>query len=233
MEESSTNFPKLNNYFISNPNAQKQDNIENKKKRQRDVVQLLIRENKRINDKRGKSEMKARERQVISHIPLKVYPDEIIFKDIRTSQTYEINVSVRNLTKYVKRVRIFQPMTTKFRCDYDSIGPLAPGMCIELTISFSTQTIGDFHDSIKIISDDDFTFNIPLHAYAPAANIVFEPFINMGFVNIGKEKKEAIKFKNEGNVEGKVELKYSNLPDLTIEPNFPFVLKPGQVQEVI
>jgi hypothetical protein len=68
-------------------------------------------------------EKKPSDKIYLSATPLKIYPDEIIFKDIRTNQTYEINVMVRNLTKYVKRVRIFQPRTSKFRCDYDMVGP--------------------------------------------------------------------------------------------------------------
>ena len=67
-------------------------------------------------------------------MPLKIYPDEIIFKDIKINQTYEINVLIRNLTKKVKRIRIFQPTSSKFRCDYDMTGPLAPGIALELIV---------------------------------------------------------------------------------------------------
>jgi hypothetical protein len=35
---------------------------------------------------------------------------------------------------------------------------------------------------------------------------------------VGKEKLEQIFFKNEGKTNGKVELKYENLPDFKIEP---------------
>jgi len=112
------------------------------------------------------------------------------------------------------------------------VGPLAPGIAIELIISFSSNQPGDFHDQVKIVSDDNYEYVLPLHAYSPTSNIIFEPFINMGFVATGKTKTETIKFKNEGNLEGKIELKYSNLTDIKIEPENTFTLQPGQSHEI-
>ena len=112
------------------------------------------------------------------------------------------------------------------------VGPLAPGIAIELIISFSSNQQGDFHDQIKIVSDDDYEYVLPLHAYSPTSNVIFEPFINMGFVATGKTKREIIKFKNDGTIEGKVELKYPNLSDITIEPENTFTLKPGSTHEI-
>jgi hypothetical protein len=112
------------------------------------------------------------------------------------------------------------------------MGPLAPGIAMELIVSFVTGALGDFHDKIQILTEDEFCYEIPLHAYSPSANILFENFVNMGFVPIGKPIVEKILFKNEGVVDGKVKLKWSNLPDIQIEPNGTFFLKSGQVQEV-
>jgi hypothetical protein len=39
---------------------------------------------------------------------------------------------------------------------------------------------------------------VPLHAYPSIASIIFEPFINFGFVKLGREKTEDVYFKNEG-----------------------------------
>jgi len=163
---------------------------------------------------------------------LKIYPDEIIFKDIKENQTYEINVTVRNLTKTVKKIRVLQPTTSRFRCDYDLSGALAPGLSLELAVAFSTTTKGDFHDRIVILSDGDYKFEIPLHAYSPVASIIFEPFINLGFIKVNQEKRYKVKFKNEGSEEGKVELRYTDLPDFKIEPQPNFKIKPGKTAEV-
>ncbi len=48
--------------------------------------------------------------------------------------------------------------------------------------------MGDFHDELKIISDDNFTQLVKLHAIQSQAQILFEPFVNLGFVQVGKTK---------------------------------------------
>lgn len=208
------------------------DSNDDRRKRDKEVVKKILSENEKLRTKIGFVEADNEKTVLTGEKSLKIYPDEIIFKDIKENQTYEINVMVRNLTKTVKRIRIFQPVTSKFRCDYDMAGVLAPGLAIELIISFSTTTHGDFHDSIKIVSDGNLDYEIPLHAYSPSANIVFEPFLNLGFINVGQEKRLPVKFKNEGIIDGRVELKFTDLPDFRIEPSPNFKIKAGKTHEV-
>src|SRR5690348_5601593 len=55
----------------------------------------------------------------ISHsFPIEVMPPEIIINDIEPNQTYEVVLLVRNLTNIGRRIRVYQPKTNKFRCDY-------------------------------------------------------------------------------------------------------------------
>lgn len=160
--------------------------------------------------------------------PIEILPSEIIFKDIQTNQTYEITVYVRNLTKTARRIRVFQPQTAKFRVDYDMQGAIAAGLAMKLIVTFETAVLEDFHDAMKIVSDNNFERDVPLHAYAPQAALVFEPFINMGFVKLGKAKTEKIYFKNEGKNAANVELKIIDTnPELKLEPNF-FTINAGQ-----
>ena len=61
-----------------------------------------------------------------------------------------------------------------------------------MVITFETSILEEFHDSIKIVSDGGFSIDVPLHAFPPSAGIIFEPFINLGFVRVNKEKAENI-----------------------------------------
>lgn len=174
--EGGKSFPKLNNYMTKTgigQTANANSHIQAKKNRQKEVVELLCKENKKISLKNRPvscmAEIKAGMK--ILGQPLKIYPDEVIFKDININQSYEINIMVRNISKIAKRIRIVQPKTSKFRVDYDMTGPLAPGIAVELIVSFVTNNIGDFHDKITVFTDDDLSFDIPLHSYAPTANI--------------------------------------------------------------
>ena len=131
-------------------------------------------------------------------VPIEIIPPEVIIKDIEINQTYEVIILVRNLTNKAKRIRCFQPKTSYFRCDYDIQGAVAAGLAMKLVLSFETGMIGDFHDELEIVSDD-FKSVIPLHACMPQADLVFEPFVNFGFCQLGKERTQKIVFKNNGN----------------------------------
>jgi len=138
---------------------------------------------------------------------------------------------VRNLSKIVRRIRIFQPQNTKFRCDYEMAGAIAAGLAMKLTVSFETSVLGEYEDKLKIISDDNVTMEIPLSAYPMQSQVIFEPFLNFGFVKTGSEKVETVAFKNEGKTIGKIELKIDKLPDISVDPNF-FTLAAGQESSV-
>ena len=64
-------------------------------------------------------------------------------------------------------------------------GAIAPGLAMRLVVSFETNATTQYHDTLKIVSEEDFEYDIPLHAYPPQAIILFEPFINLG-----KEERE-------------------------------------------
>ena len=71
---------------------------------------------------------------------------------------------------------------------------------MKLVVTFETSVLekGGFHDSIQIVSDNGFKKDVPLHAYPQIASLIFEPFINFGFVKLGRDKTEEVYFKNEG-----------------------------------
>ena len=42
-----------------------------------------------------------------------------IFKDIEPHQNYEVTVTVRNISKKVKRIKFTNPQLSNFKIDYD------------------------------------------------------------------------------------------------------------------
>ncbi len=137
-------------------------------------------------------------KQISKSVPIEIIPNEIIINDIQPNQAYEVVILVRNLSSTGRRIRIFQPKTNKFRCDYDMQGNIAPGLCMKLLVTFETDKLGNFHDNLEIISEDKFNAIIPLHAYQSQSTILFDPFINFGFIKVQKESTKIITFKNNG-----------------------------------
>ncbi len=130
--------------------------------------------------------------------PIEIIPSEIVINNIEPHQAYEVVIYVRNLTSSGRRIRIYQPKTNNFRCDYDMQGNIAPGLSMKLLVTFETDKIGNFHDALEIVSEDRFQSIVPLHAYMPQASILFDPFVNFGFIRVQKEESKMITFKNEG-----------------------------------
>ena len=158
--------------------------------------------------------------------------------DIEPNQSYEVTVTVRNISKKVRRIKFVRPKTNKFRIDYEPLGPVAAGLACQMNVTIETDAEGDFHDVIEIACEDmKESFKLHLHALKPAADIQFEPLLNFKFLPLGQLKTEDLEFKNEGPVEGTVTLEV--LPDpngkknseLSIEPK-TFDLSSGQHKKV-
>ena len=165
----------------------------------------------------------------ISSLPFNLY-----LLDIEAHQNYEVTVTVRNISKKVRRIKFSQPKTNKFKCDYDMQGPVAAGLAIKVNVSFETDGEGDFHDVIEISTEDHKeTYKLFLHALKPGPDVQFEPLVNFKFVPIGSTKFEEIEFKNEGRVPGNVRLEYDQKKntELSVEPA-RFNLEPDEIKRV-
>lgn len=118
-----------------------------------------------------------------------------------------MTVTVRNITKNMRRFKFSKPSTSNFRCDFENIGSVAAGLSVKLNVQFETNSEGDFHDVIEIGCEGySIPYKLHLHAYQPAADIQFEPYVNMKFVPNGETRYQQIEFKNEGRISGFVNL---------------------------
>ncbi|EGR30900.1 hypothetical protein IMG5_121460 [Ichthyophthirius multifiliis] len=219
-----TTFLSKENQIKNEPNFQRQQspiksNIQSKENDENSSKPFIVTGQKKLNQSQI---------QCLTNLnPIEVFPSEIHFKNIQINQTYEVILKVRNLTKKVRRIRVFQPTTPYFKADYDLQGPLTAGLAIKITITFETTPPGNYIDTLKIVSEEGFCKEIPLYANMPQAQLIFEPFINLGFVKVQEKKKDKIYFKNEGSIAAKVELKSSDPQDLQIEVN-QFMVQPNQ-----
>jgi len=92
------------------------------------------------------------------------------------------------MSKKRRQIRIGNPKTPFFKVTYNVTEARAAGIPMKLMVSFEAQkptkeqeTEG-WKDTLTIMSSDNFIEEIPLHAFLPCSVIVFEPFVNLGFV---------------------------------------------------
>lgn len=170
----------------------------------------------------------------INESPIEVFPPEVFFKDIEPTQNYEVTVTIRNITKNLKRFKFSKPQTSNFRCDYENIGNVAAGLTVKLNVQFECAAEGDYHDMIEISCEGyDKPYQLHLHAYQPAADIQFEPFVNMRFIPNGETRYQQVEFKNEGRVAGYVTLEDESRSKQGFSLDPPqFDIRPGQIVSV-
>ena len=140
-------------------------------------------------------------------------------------------MTIRNITKNMRRIMFTKPQDPRFHCEYENTGSVAAGLTMKMSLQFETNEEGDFHDVVQIYTEGyKDPYYLPLHALKPAADIQFEPLVNLKFIPTGQEKFQMVEFKNEGRVTGMVSLKEEtrNKPNLIIEPK-EFEIQPDQV----
>ena len=144
-----------------------------------------------------------------------------------------MTVLVKNVTKNMKRIKIKPPVTNKFFCDYKSTGPLAPGLSMELIISFKTnEEGGNYSDEIQIIPEGENAIRLPLIAFTKAWHVVYPPFVNFGFLHPSKTAKKKITFSNEGDNTAAVTVTVAgNDPTVQVEEQ-SFEIAPGKPKDV-
>lgn len=131
-------------------------------------------------------------------------------------------MTVRNLTKNMKRIKFSQPQTQNFRCHYENFGSVAAGLSVKLNVQFECKQEGDFHDMVEVHCEGNPTpYKLHLHALKPAPDIQFEPVINMTCLSAGVQRIETVHFRNDGRVAGYFSLEEMNQkkPLLSIEPS--------------
>ena len=131
---------------------------------------------------------------------------------------YEIPVRIYNISTSSKRITITKPQNKVFKLNYNKAknSVIAPGLFLEILITFDTDILDRFEDKIVITSENNLKLPLYLKAYKPEAIVQYEPLVNLGFVPVNSKKKEIIEFVNDGMIDAKIELKMDRNPDISL-----------------
>jgi hypothetical protein len=125
-----------------------------------------------------------------------------------------VNILVRNLSRKTQRFRIQWP-SPRFHIACDMETGIATGLTKNLLLSYECKAPLDegFSDGFAIISlSEPFKVEVPIFVSGPQPAFIYEPYINFGFVKTKKSSVEEIQFKNEGKIDGIVNLTLENNP---------------------
>ena len=130
------------------------------------------------------------------------------------------------MSKKVRRIRIGNPKTPFFKVTYSMTEARAAGIPMKLLVSFEAtkptkeQEVEGWKDVLTIMSSNNFVEEIPLHAFLPCSVIVFEPFVNLGFVRNNTSKSVEVIFTNEGVVQDEINLDCEGMDGIMADPSF-------------
>eukprot|EP00929_Paragymnodinium_shiwhaense_P088700 TRINITY_DN49010_c0_g1_i1.p1 TRINITY_DN49010_c0_g1~~TRINITY_DN49010_c0_g1_i1.p1 ORF type:complete len:2929 (-),score=783.00 TRINITY_DN49010_c0_g1_i1:108-8894(-) len=134
-----------------------------------------------------------------------VEPAEVEFADIQASMKYIQTIVVRNLSPFVKRIRIEPPKSPEFVLVSENKTAIAPGLSTTIDVEFLTRRADDYIDRI-VVTTEDFRQEIPLCAKAPCADIVFPTLIDYGTVTTKRAHHKDIILRNNGSEPGHFDL---------------------------
>lgn len=142
-------------------------------------------------------------------------PPEVLILNVEKGKLYEIPVRIINKVTHSVKVVIRPPKNNYFKVDYErknSNNQISPGLYLELLVIFEPEALEDYYDKIEIIADNGYILNLDLKANKSQPRVIFDPFINFGFVPVNSKRTAKILFHNEGPKGTDIELKYVN-PD--------------------
>lgn len=120
-----------------------------------------------------------------------IYPPQVEFEGVDYDFSYLMNISIRNTSTVMKRIRISSTNTSYFRMRYDPAPALAPGLDMKAEIEFVIPSDADnsseneeqliYEDFIYVMTDEE-RIRIPLRACRPRPSLTFDSFCNLGLV---------------------------------------------------
>jgi len=128
-------------------------------------------------------------------------PPEIVLQNIELKKVYEIPVRVHNVSIKSKRILIKQPTTNVFKIVSDKKQKnfqISPGLYYEFLVVFEALENTNYTDFIEVHSENNVKIILKLNAYKCRPIVLYDPFINLGFVPVNTKKIEKISFLNEG-----------------------------------
>eukprot|EP01049_Picozoa_sp_SAG25_P000345 SAG25_NODE_11_length_28117_cov_24.264901_6_plen_2767_part_00 len=138
-------------------------------------------------------------------------------QDVDVDTLYMLRINVKNVHHNAHRVKIVPPETSDFKLLYVPGAPLAPGLEVSAEIEFRAREARDYHDCIRVESDDD-SIEVPLHAFFPRPELELDSFVDFGMVALGASNMVDVELRNVGSRPANFTIQYDESLPLRITP---------------
>ncbi|XP_033113331.1 cilia- and flagella-associated protein 47-like isoform X2 [Anneissia japonica] len=150
---------------------------------------------------------------------VRISPPVIEFFDADSDTVYTVNLTVQNISKFSKQIKFHGPDSKKFELKVKNPEkPVAPGLEVPGTISFTTDEPLDCQDRIILLVDED-VIEIPIFVYSPQPLLDADGEVDFGTVVCnGKVLMKQFSIFNHGTVSGTFKLHYNGDKPVKIIP---------------
>jgi len=165
-----------------------------------------------------------------------VEPSVVEFRDYRVGGIYEMEIDLRNISTFSRRIRLLPPTTQYFSIGKAKFpaghGLIAPGMFCQCNIRFTPDSLADYDDFFLVETDLN-TFKVPLTARRTPPTLTVPQTLDCSFCLVGNTSTTQIECKNLGGGGQFKVIAEADWPD-NIPPSRgeislpPFTFSPGE-----
>ena len=141
--------------------------------------------------------------KILDNPLFKCEPKSALFTNYDVGKNYSQTLSFRNISAVTRSVRILQPSNPVF-----SLSPLryptncnggmvAPGMYVSTTVSFTPDSLGDYHDIIRVETESG-SYNVPVVAQREPPQLSIPSELNIGGCLVGDVSRVTFSCGNTG-----------------------------------
>ncbi|KAK7110848.1 deleted in lung and esophageal cancer protein 1-like isoform X2 [Littorina saxatilis] len=129
-------------------------------------------------------------------------PPEVIFRDYKVGQVYEITLELKNVSTVMRQCRAFPPQASYFTVGLgqfpDETGLVAPGMSCHFPIRFAPDSLKDYDDKITIQTQSSTKLVISLQGRREPPCLTIPPELDVGFCLVRGFQVTQFAIRNEG-----------------------------------
>ncbi|XP_075708861.1 cilia- and flagella-associated protein 47 isoform X2 [Rhinoderma darwinii] len=150
---------------------------------------------------------------------VKIAPSLLHFMDVFVGKTYQANITVQNISRVAKAIKIHGPKDPQFTLFIQNPEkPIAPGLKVAASVEYHPTKKEDVRDKLLVVVDTD-VIEVPLLGFTPSCYLEIDPEVNFGnIVANSKVIYKEITVTNHGSSSGTFKIKYNGHFPITISP---------------
>ncbi|XP_062417325.1 cilia- and flagella-associated protein 47-like [Pungitius pungitius] len=151
---------------------------------------------------------------------VRVDPPFVEFNDVSVGQVYKTTLTVTNVGKTVKKIRMGKPVFKFFKFTASNTAKLlAPGLSVSGLLEFTPEKEEEVRDCLLIHIDYIETIKIPLLGFPKACFFLTESLLDFGSIAATSEViSKCHQITNQGSASGVFHVQYNGDPSVRISP---------------